>query len=406
VANWLYPKLKPGPGRTSDEVHASQRARLRTAMVELCAEHGYEGVKVRALARLARVSTGTFYKHFTNAEDCFADTYDSLMQAALSHARAAQSQSDDWEAGLRAVLHAVLDCASSHPHEARLVLVEAYALGPGFYPRIDAAFAGFERLLFDSFARAPHEVTVHKRIMRGMVAGIARVARTQLPSHRSADVSATADQLHDWILALCREQTMPFEPFARSKPTTDITGTFGDERRRILAAAVKLARTGGYSSLTVSKVRAEAAVSRRRLDAYFDDVADCFLEAVQELALSAAAGANRQRADAIGILWAEIAAEPATAQLVFVEILAPGRKGLERRERLVSLAAQRFGSADTDSGRSDRLAAEASAAGAWAIAEAEVRSATKIEPSGLALLLTHVVRCGARLGALPPKIRA
>ena len=60
-------------------------------MVELSAERGYEGVTVRSLTRLAGVSTRSFYKHFANAEECFAHTYDWLVQDALRRAYAARN---------------------------------------------------------------------------------------------------------------------------------------------------------------------------------------------------------------------------------------------------------------------------------------------------------------------------
>ena len=49
-----YPKLRPGPGRSAEDVAAHQRGRLQEAMVELVAEHGYNAVAVAALSNRAQ----------------------------------------------------------------------------------------------------------------------------------------------------------------------------------------------------------------------------------------------------------------------------------------------------------------------------------------------------------------
>jgi AcrR family transcriptional regulator len=408
-----FAKLRPGPGRTPTEVQADQQARLRTAMVDLCAERGYERVTVRAIARLARVSTRTFYKHFSSVEECFADTYDSLMRSTLRRARAAPQPGDDLEDRLRAALRSVLDDIVSHPREARLVLVEAYALGLPFHPRIDAASAGFEQLVLDGLAAAPHEVVIPERIARGIVAGVMRVARTRLLAQEDADLEDVDRQLGDWALSFCAEQSIELASLGRpavsngtpragetaEEPTAGILGAPGDEEGRILAAVAKLALTGGYSSLRITKIRAEAGVSRRRLDARFADLADCFLTSIETLALSAGIRADRQAAEdahrhrrfarTVEVLCAEAADHPALTHLTFVEILAPGRKGLQRRERLLSLAASRLRALAP--GELSDLAAEASVSAVWTITRAEFEAGRARKLLHLAPWITYLL---------------
>ena len=59
-------------------------------MIALVDSAGWSGVRVRTLARTAGVSTATFYKHFANADECLASTYDAVMATALRHSAAAQ----------------------------------------------------------------------------------------------------------------------------------------------------------------------------------------------------------------------------------------------------------------------------------------------------------------------------
>jgi AcrR family transcriptional regulator len=418
VSSWLYPKLRPGPGRATDEVLASQRARLRTAMVELCAERGYEHVTVRALARLAGVSTRTFYRHFTNVEDCFAATYESLIRGALRRARAAKDQNGGREEGLRASLRLLLRDVVDRPKEARLVLNEAFAAGPAMHPWMREAVGGFEQLLLDGLLVAPDEVAASELIARGVVAGAMRVARNRLLAGHAAELEALDRQLGDWMLGVWAERPFDLEPSDRpplllspnrgrqaedggEEPTAALLGAPGDGNGRILAAAAKLAAVDGYSSLTIPGIRAEAGVSRRHLDARFADAADCFLAAVEALAAVASSRAAEQAAEAtswedrvrryVDVLCVEGAAHPDLARLVLVEIFAPSRKGLECKRRLLSSAAAWLRASSPSAQQPSELVAEASVAAAWGIAHADVEAGRAKRLPNLAPLLAGVL---------------
>ena len=51
------------------------RERLLEAMLLVSGEIGYEQVAVRHVIERARASRATFYKHFEDREDCFAQAY-------------------------------------------------------------------------------------------------------------------------------------------------------------------------------------------------------------------------------------------------------------------------------------------------------------------------------------------
>jgi AcrR family transcriptional regulator len=353
-------------------------------MVDLVAEHGYQGVRVRGLTRLAGVSTRSFYKHFANVEECFLFTYESLLDAALRRARDSQREVDDWEEGLRSALRSVLEDVAGNPRQARLVLVEAYALGLGM------------RRQMSSLARAPHEALAPEQVGKAIVGGLTRVARVRILDRGHPDLTQIERDLGDWMLGLYSERRLALEPFnpparvANSDPSkaaevpcaADFAGSLGDDRGRILAATARLALAGGYSSLTTAGIRAEAGVSRRRFHAHFIGVEDCFLEMVEGLSASAAAQADEQGNGAgrrsrlevaIGALCAEIARNPAAAQLIFSEIFAPGRGGLQCQDRLVSRAAHRLRDSRLG-GQSGEVAVEASIAAAWRLNQGEVEA--------------------------------
>lgn len=152
----LYPKLKPGPGRSAATIRENQRARLLGAMVALVGESGYSALTVRRLSRLAGVSTGTFYAHFANIEDCFAQTYDLLMMTALDRAGSAMSSAKgDWQAGLRAGLACLLSDLARHPAAGRLAFIEIFCAGPAMLGRMQRALGWFEHLAQQALADRP-----------------------------------------------------------------------------------------------------------------------------------------------------------------------------------------------------------------------------------------------------------
>ena len=364
-------------------------------MVELVAERGYDEVTVRGLARAAGVSTRTFYKHFANAEECFASTYASLTRCALRQTADAARDGEDWERNLRAGLRALLQALAGHPKAAHLALVDSFAAGPAMLRQMRLAVREFERLLVAALAEAPDQAAVPPRIIRGMAAGVLHTARERLLAGRASELPEIAGELGDWMLSLRGAHAVEREdgagpsaavrsggPGERGDLKATLPSGIGNERGRILTAAAKLGASQGYWALTVPKIRAEASVSRRSFDAEFGDVGDCLLEAIEVLVVSATVRAERRAVGAVdwearvqqatAVLCGEVARRPVLAQLAFVEIYAPGRAGLNRRERLVALGADRLRRTAPAHRRPSRLAAEASMAAAWRIVQTEV----------------------------------
>ena len=385
-------------------------------MVELCAERGYESVTVRGITRLAGVSTRTFYKHFANAEECFLDAYESLMQRGLRRAYSAQRGVEEWEPAIRASLRTLFADLAGDPKAGRLMLFEPFALGPGMQARMRGEIAGFEQLLIDSFAGAPEGSAPRHDIAGGIAAGVMRVARTRLPAGEGVELDVLADELGDWALSFPGRyapalETIEREPFgsitrrngngAPEDPASAVLGGPGNEEGRMLSAAAKLGATAGFASLTVPRIRAEAGVSRRRFDARFASVEECFLTAVEAIVVAAVACADKTARETsrwerwvcagLEALCAEAARNPLLARLSLVEIFAPGRAGLERRERLVTLGAERLREAAPSHRRPTELVAEASVGAAWRIAHAEIAAGRPGDVGRLAPVLAYVI---------------
>jgi AcrR family transcriptional regulator len=156
---------------------------------------------------------------------------------------------------------------------------------------------------------------------------------------------------------------------------------FGEDER-IRSAALKLASDGGFAALSIPRIRREAGVSRQSFDERFGDAAECFLAAVDGLARTAArravgwarrtSGARPSSQRMILALCVMAARNQPQARLILMSILAAGRDGLLRRERLISEAARWLSAEDSDPLSGGSIAAEASVAAAWRIAQREI----------------------------------
>jgi AcrR family transcriptional regulator len=115
------------------------------------------------------------------------------------------------------------------------------------------------------------------------------------------------------------------------------------QRARLHGATIEAVAARGYPATTVSELVALAGISRRTFYEHFADREGCFLASYDAIVAGAArrvaeaCRGERDRAGALerafGALALEIAAEPKAARLAFVDVLAAGSVGLERRER-------------------------------------------------------------------------
>jgi AcrR family transcriptional regulator/DNA-binding PadR family transcriptional regulator len=121
-----YPAPVSGGGLYVSEL---QRGRLLDAAFGVVAEQGYRGMVVRAVAERAGVSSKTFYDLFSDREDCFLAAFDYGVQRLADSARPAYEQEQDWVAGIRGGLGALLAVLDREPALRKLLFVEALGAG-------------------------------------------------------------------------------------------------------------------------------------------------------------------------------------------------------------------------------------------------------------------------------------
>jgi AcrR family transcriptional regulator len=105
------------------------RERILEAMLLASGELGYEQVAVRNVIERAQTSRATFYKHFQDSEDCFAQAYGDASEWLYRRLLGAAKRQPSWREGLRAALAELLEFCANQPPIAKALLVEVHAAG-------------------------------------------------------------------------------------------------------------------------------------------------------------------------------------------------------------------------------------------------------------------------------------
>ena len=92
-------------------------------------ELGYEQVAVRHVIERAKTSRATFYKHFEDREDCFAQAYRDASEWLYQRLVGAAKRQPSWREGLRAALAELLEFCANQPEIAKALFVEVHAAG-------------------------------------------------------------------------------------------------------------------------------------------------------------------------------------------------------------------------------------------------------------------------------------
>ncbi|WP_067663593.1 TetR/AcrR family transcriptional regulator [Nocardia miyunensis] len=200
-------------GLPRETVVASQRDRILSAMAQAMTENGYVGTSVAAIIKLAGVSRETFYEQFRSKEDCFEAAYERAAQllleriveatATLQNAPAAREQR------IEAMLGAYLGGLAAEPADARLFLIEVYAVGPEAIARRGELQESFAAMVADILeARTAEQYFACQTLVAAVSAMVtARVAADDLDGlralrepllellRRSGDLFGSAEQI-------------------------------------------------------------------------------------------------------------------------------------------------------------------------------------------------------------------
>lgn len=358
------------------------------------------------MVRAAGVSTSSFYKHFANADECFAAALDMAVDQLLGDLGRSRLEAD-WRQSLKAIIGELLSQFGANQTTARVGLVDSFAAGPSTRKRVGITAMRVEGLLAGCFSGPVGRMSTPRHLITGMTGGVLRVLRTTVVAGRAHELPRLADPLADWLVSLADPAVISL-PTPNTKNSTGRTlpnlgsllaGNPADDRIRLLRTVMRLAAEGGFGSLTAPGVRRDAGVPRRQFDRLFDGVDQCFLEAVDVLVESVATESNHSAVDnwtrrsheSITTLCASAAENRRLARVALLEVFAPGHDGLMRREQLIGRGAEALRRTIPVEERPSRLVAEASVAAAWHVAQADVNAGRTRSLPSVAPLLSYLV---------------
>jgi AcrR family transcriptional regulator len=382
-------------------------------MVELVAEHGYNGFAVATLSDHAGVSKRDFYKRFDGKEDCFLATYDFLVRNSVREILAATEGEEEWCERLRLGFLSFANQIAANPGPARLALVEVFAAGAAAVERMQSTNRLFEALVAKNLALAEGTPRLPPLVVKGIVAGGCRVTRARLLSGHPQCLALDGRELMEWALSFCDEEVVRLQGLriagAPPPPTTVAEVPLENERALILAATARLVSEEGYGTLTAPRVRAVAGVSKRSFDTHFDGVADCFLSTLETLSdrtlstatplyLSAgdwASGTHRM----IASLCQYLAHDPTFTGLAFLEVFSPGPEAVQWRSEMITKLATRLRQGAPADRRPSEFAAEASVGAMWGVIHHIVATGRGAQLPAAAPVLSYIALAPALGGA-------
>ncbi len=113
-----------------DAAAADQRRRILEATADLVADQGYQGTTIETIVRAAKVGYATFYKNFTDKEQCYLELLDAAFGVTGHRVQRAYDREEEWPDQVAAGLGALFEVIAEHPTVGRACLVEVLTAGP------------------------------------------------------------------------------------------------------------------------------------------------------------------------------------------------------------------------------------------------------------------------------------
>jgi AcrR family transcriptional regulator len=116
--------------------------RLAAAMAATAGERGYCETRVSDVLERSGVARRTFYRHFSNREDCFLAAYEAIVGDLERLLNGARFDGSPWEGDVEQALARVLEHFAAWPAHARVLLIEVLCAGPRGLERHERTIAG------------------------------------------------------------------------------------------------------------------------------------------------------------------------------------------------------------------------------------------------------------------------
>lgn len=358
----------------------TQRQRLVSAMIDLCARVGYQSVSIAEVSSRAGVSSATFYEQFDGKEDCLLAAFHASRARAF-HQMQLRGDSESWLDGARDALEGLFGGLQADPAAGRLLFVESLAGGERMREEREQALAEQERRVEDFLGSRPAGAETLDIPVVALEGARRYIVSRHLRTHSEDLLSSRIEEMLRWMSCYAipageeRWSTGPDAllpaPTSASTSATQASlpgaGTDGrperlprgrhglppsvvarSQRNRLIAGTAEVMAAKGYANATVADIVAAAGVSRDVFYDHFADKQNAFLEAQQfatQAILNTCAAAYFSVSDWPERVWKAleamlklIAEHPAIAHLRLVECYAAGEAAIRSIEEFVRAA--------------------------------------------------------------------
>lgn len=340
-------RLAPGRGHSREEVDQNQRERLFAAMVATVAEKGYEGTTVADVLELAGVSRKTFYRHFADKAECFAETLAVMLDTTVAVLRAQLGRGGQLGSGEEA-LAALLGAAAAQPAAAKVCVIEAFTAGPSARAKLERAVGELEwlaaDLMVDSKAEEAAAGRVPQEMARALLGGIGSLSYHLLAEGRAAELPKLAEPLWRWAASLepprrplprrhdRSQREAQRVPFAAHVPTERLVRAFAAALAEHGYAQTSIGAIASRARISLSTFYEQFAGKQEALWAALASTEAQLLTAALPAARSGTGGGASVRV-ALAAVCEFLASEPELARLWTVEVTSAGAEAVLRRDR-------------------------------------------------------------------------
>jgi AcrR family transcriptional regulator len=341
---------------------STQRERLLTGMTQAANKEGYAKANVSQVIANAGVSRPTFYKYFTDKDDCFLAAHHEIAQRLLESVRRAVADGPPEQAAQQSV-RTLVEFAGSDPAGARFLTNETMAGGPRALDERDRTLDQLREIVERARTPTPPDAPTPDLPIRAVLGAVYWLLAPLLRRGES-DLSECADDLLGWIESYERPyaehrwrtlrpgRAVPPSPhiselslkaplpLPRGRPRASAAEVVRNQRERILFATAEVAVQKGYTAARIADITAVAGVDGRVFYSHFRDKQQAFL-AVHELGvhqiMATSAGAYFGGGTWPERVWEGVRASayfnatyPVISHIGFVESHAVGSSALQR----------------------------------------------------------------------------
>lgn len=323
-----------------------QRERIMRAVVDLSEDEGYAGIGIPAIAGRAQISNRTFYQHFASKHDAFMAVYDQAFGKLFARTWAAASRQDSWTSAVHEGVRAWTGYVATEPALARFGFADVLTVGREAIEKVDDAYRAFA----DLFGRGrPGDPEIPEAVAYAIAGGVAGLVASWVAGGHAQSVQQLIPHMTYAVLAPSIGDSEALHVSGLSPtPVAVPVPPPSDDGARATVAFARLVAEQGYEHTTLAAAAERAGVDPSVVAEFFDDEADCALQALdawtdRTFAAMAAAFASAPRDGALavhralGAMLAQMVAEPDMLELSVRAVDHIGPEAAALRTRYVTV---------------------------------------------------------------------